>query len=341
MISISIVIPVYNTERYVCQCVDSILKQSFQDFEIIIIDDASTDASYEIVKQKYSKLEKVKILQNASNLRQGLTRNIGMKAAKGKYLYFMDSDDVLLPKGLEHLYTEAEKHRADIMHMSEWWEPAEENFAEKGEIKVFNRRDAGFRPGVYRLPLEAEDRIKVSYGTQRNGVMVWLNLYRRDFLVEKKIEFPDMMHEDNAFAMACYAATNRIYCCSGLYYLYRQRSTSTEHDKSFDRLEKELKTLVTGIKYVEKSLSAYVGTETVRYGQLFLFREMWANVLPYYGDGRNIPERTVKTVEKIMKEFFGNDYAFVSILMHFAGCSSSRLRLANTRDSVTLKKSSV
>ena len=340
MISISIVIPVYNTEKYICQCVDSILKQSFQDFEIIIIDDASTDASYEIVKQKYSNLEKVKILRNADNLRQGLTRNIGIKAAKGKYLYFMDSDDVLLPKCLEHLYTEAEKHGADIMHMSEWYEPAEENFAEKGEIKVFNRRDAGFRPGVYRLPLEALDRIKVSYGTQRNGVMVWLNLYRRDFLVEKKIEFPGMMHEDNAFALACYAATNRIYCCPGPYYLYRQRSTSTEHEKSYDRLERELRTLMSGMKYVEKSLSPYVGTELVRYGQRCLFRDLWMHVLPYYGDGDNVEAGTVNTVEKIMKEVFGEESVFVSFLMHRAGISSIK-ELSAKSHTAALKESLV
>lgn len=188
-VSISVIIPVFNVEKYVCQCIDSILKQTFQDIEIIVIDDASTDASYEIVSNKYGNVSKVKILQNKENLGLGRTRNVGMKEARGKYLYFIDSDDALLPRGLESMYFEAEANEADVLHMSGWYVPHEEDFVLSGKLAVTTRRDPGYSTSLYRLPLEVERRVQETYGTYSCFVTVWLNLYRRNFLLDKEIFF--------------------------------------------------------------------------------------------------------------------------------------------------------
>ena len=90
---ISIIIPVYNTEDYLHVCLNSILKQSYGDFEIICVDDASTDSSLEILEYFTKKDSRIKILKNDSNRGQGFSRNRGLDVAEGKYIFFLDSDD--------------------------------------------------------------------------------------------------------------------------------------------------------------------------------------------------------------------------------------------------------
>ena len=106
----SIIVPMYNVERYIKICVDSILAQTFQDFELIIVDDCSTDNSYKICTELYGGNKKVRLLRHEKNLGQGIARNFGLKKATGKYIWFIDSDDAIVPHSLEKLHkaTQAE-----------------------------------------------------------------------------------------------------------------------------------------------------------------------------------------------------------------------------------------
>lgn len=324
--AISVIVPAYNVEKYVERCIDSLLNQTFKDIEIIIIDDCSTDKTFEIINNKYGKIPNVSIFKNDVNIGQGQTRNKAMKIAKGKYIYFLDSDDVLLSHGLERLYLLAKKNNADIMHITEWYEPEEEFFDLSKKVPAKIRRDAGFRPEPHRLPMDVNVRIRETYGTQRHSVMVWQNLYRKGFLLENNMEFPAMIHEDNVFAMVCYAATDRFFCSPGAFYLYRQRKNSTIGEVSYGRLESEIKAMILGLKYLDKVLPLYVDSETVRMGKLFLFNELWHNILPYYANGKQIPKKTIETVERVLKDCFGDDSFLVGMLMHRAGAMSCRLR---------------
>ena len=96
MTKISIIIPVYNTEQYLEQCIDSILNQTLKDIEIILINDGSTDKSYNILK-KYEKKDSRIVLINQKNKGQGEARNLGIKIAKAPYIAFVDSDDFISP----------------------------------------------------------------------------------------------------------------------------------------------------------------------------------------------------------------------------------------------------
>lgn len=99
--AISIVVPMYNVEKYIQTCLDSILDQTFQNFEVIIVDDCSTDRSAEIVEQKYLSDPRIKIYQQIKNSGAASTRNLGMSVSRGKYVYFMDPDDGIRPKCLQ------------------------------------------------------------------------------------------------------------------------------------------------------------------------------------------------------------------------------------------------
>ena len=110
---VSVIVPVYNTSKYLRQCLDSIQAQTLKEIEIICVDDGSTDNSMEILLEKELEDSRICILQQ-KNRGGGAARNLGMSIAKGKYLSFLDSDDFFEPTMLEEAYTAAEKHNADI-----------------------------------------------------------------------------------------------------------------------------------------------------------------------------------------------------------------------------------
>ena len=98
---VSVVMPAYNSEKYISEAIESILNQTFKDFEFIIIDDGSTDKTWEIIQEYAKKDERITAFKNEKNLNNYATRNKGIKIAKGKYIVWQDSDDVSLPNRLE------------------------------------------------------------------------------------------------------------------------------------------------------------------------------------------------------------------------------------------------
>ncbi|MDZ7835048.1 MAG: glycosyltransferase family A protein [Alkalibacterium sp.] len=96
---VSVIIPAYNVERYIEECIDSLLAQTYPNTEIIVLDDASTDATVYLLKQY---LSSIILIENDKNKGQGARRNEGLEVARGKYVYFMDADDWLEKKHLKN-----------------------------------------------------------------------------------------------------------------------------------------------------------------------------------------------------------------------------------------------
>ena len=114
MPKISVIIPVYNVEPYIRCCIDSVLAQSFKDFEAILVDDGSTDGSGAICEEYASRDSRVHVIHK-KNGGLGSARNVGVEHAKGKYIEFLDSDDWITPDTLEYLVKEAESKRLDLI----------------------------------------------------------------------------------------------------------------------------------------------------------------------------------------------------------------------------------
>ena len=114
---ISIIIPMYNVEEYVGECLDSILVQTFKDYEVIIVDDCSTDNSCDVVESYMSKFNgKLNLIKSKKNSGGcAVPRNIGLSHANGKYIFFLDSDDLIVKTGLAELYKVAEDYQADVI----------------------------------------------------------------------------------------------------------------------------------------------------------------------------------------------------------------------------------
>ena len=116
---ISVLIPLYNRKHYIAQAVDSVLNQTFTDWELIIRDDGSTDGSAEFVEERYAEQiasGKIKLRRNEENLGEFPTDNELIREATGKYLMILHSDDMYLPHALEHMYSVAEQYQADVVH---------------------------------------------------------------------------------------------------------------------------------------------------------------------------------------------------------------------------------
>lgn len=113
-IKTSVIIPVYNTENYITECLDSVLNQTQKDIEIIAVDDGSTDSSWDILKLYSSRHDNIRIFHQ-ENQRQGSARNKGLHMAKGEFVYYMDSDDYLQPEALETCYMVAKKHNLEVV----------------------------------------------------------------------------------------------------------------------------------------------------------------------------------------------------------------------------------
>lgn len=114
MALISIIVPVFNCEKYLSTCIDSILGQTFKNFELILVDDGSTDDSLRIIENYAMRDKRISVIKQR-NMHAGVARNNGLIKAKGKYVIFLDSDDFFKPRMLEILYNTAEKYNAQIV----------------------------------------------------------------------------------------------------------------------------------------------------------------------------------------------------------------------------------
>lgn len=113
MAKVSVIVPVYNGKKYINKCVNSILRQTFKDIEIILVDDGSTDNTLNILKEYEKRFPNVKVIES-SNLGAGGARNIGLDASHGEYILFVDADDFLREDMVEVLYKNAISNDADI-----------------------------------------------------------------------------------------------------------------------------------------------------------------------------------------------------------------------------------
>lgn len=230
MAKISVVIPVYNVERYLRQCLDSVRGQTFTDLEIICVDDGSTDGSATILTEYALKDDRIRIISQANG---GLSkaRNVGMDAAKGDYIYFLDSDDWIASDALERAHGFAESNRLDQVIFS--CKVIAEGEVEDDPVSM-SRKQA-----YYRLPEDSDglclpgSEMLVTLSRERHCfVSVPLRLFRLDRLRENGVRFPTgVLHEDEYFTPIALIHAKRagILRCD-LYYRRIHAGTITTTD---------------------------------------------------------------------------------------------------------------
>lgn len=221
-VAVSVIIPVYNAEKYLPTCLDSVRRQSVQGIEIICVNDGSTDGSLQILK---SYAEKDPRIQVVSQKNQGVSvaRNEGIGAAAGKYILFLDSDDMLEPEALEYTVQQMEEKNLDIFYFDARaiFESAQLE-REKSSYKTYYHRENHYQDVRTGSQLFTE-WIKDG-GFRPNGN---LQMIRRDFLLQSGVKFiPGIVQEDNAFTAEVMLHARRVCHENGALYIRRVRSDS-------------------------------------------------------------------------------------------------------------------
>ena len=231
-IRVSIIIPVYNTSKYLRQCLDSIINQTLKNIEIICIDDGSDDNSLEILEEYRNRDNRVRILTQ-KHKKQGAARNYGIKMAKGEYVGFVDSDDWCEHDMYEMLYKKAKETDSDIT-MCAATTYNDNNSGEFSRANTYNNLDI-FPKAFFEGAFSPDDTIDFLLNI---STFAWNKIIRRDFLLDNNIYFPEeMYYEDGAFFYDSWLKAKRISLIKHFGYYYRMYSdTSTCFSNDFNKL---------------------------------------------------------------------------------------------------------
>lgn len=220
MIKVSIILPIYNVEPYLRETLDSLLNQTLRDIEVIAVNDGSADRSEEILRE-YQAADSRLTYYNQNNQGQSAARNHALQYASGKYIYFMDADDVLDPCALKRCYDYSERMNADIVFFDgdimqeEGAAPLTWNY--KRTHMVEEHRCYG-----------GEELMNLMLDKMKYNCVVWLLFIRKDYLDFTHLKFYEgIIHEDELFTAILMLRSNAIYCLKESYVKHRVRSAST------------------------------------------------------------------------------------------------------------------
>lgn len=230
MCKISIIIPVYNVETYLRQCLDSVFGQAFTEFEVICIDDCSTDNSLKILHEYKEADARLKILEFKENKGSSIARNKGMEMATGKYIYFLDSDDWIMPDALQKMWEKAEEYSTDVVLFNSCIYKEEDGLSSLS----FNWNMGNLYETVM-TGQEAFDRI-----IEKNvwSSAVWRQFWRKDFFIENQIKFENIQKvEDWIFSTISVLSAEKVVFLDMILHSYRLHSQSKSYGHDTEMLK--------------------------------------------------------------------------------------------------------
>lgn len=216
---ISVIIPVYNVEKYIEKCLDSVVNQTYKNIEIIIIDDETPDGSIEICK-KYIKSDDRIILIQQKNKGLSGARNTGLKKATGEYVLFVDSDDYLSKDAVQKFadYITSSNKKLDVVSGN--------------ALKVNGEVSKSIIVGGNIEDTTGEIALKNQIKSYQYNAPVWLRIYRRNFLIEEQLFFEEgLLHEDEYWTPFVLAKSKEIRHIENTFYYYVERENSITKKK--------------------------------------------------------------------------------------------------------------
>lgn len=243
MPKVSVIVPVYNVERFLPDCIESLLSQTLEEIELIFVNDASPDGSLQIL-QEYARRypEKIVVIDNQVNKRQGGARNDGIRRARGEYIGFVDSDDLVAPDMFAALYEKIRAQQADAAFIAH---------ARISEAATLREVSADRERGLYTASLpETMKKIadhpltpqeKESFMVLKEGASVWSGLYKKSLLLEHQLFFPEhLAYEDNYWVSLLRCYLSKIACVDQVGYYYRLNLGSTSKAKNSPQYDDRL-----------------------------------------------------------------------------------------------------
>lgn len=245
MPKISVIVPVYNVSQYVDKCLFSIREQSLEDIEIIVINDGSTDNSYDLCKVHANQDSRIKLFTQ-KNKGLGETRNVGISMARGEYLSFIDSDDYIEHDYLRDLYDAVKKSDADVAVAE-----VIQKFCDKDVLE----RDFS---DINDITLDDSNRFFFYSNYFFNHIYkhyAWDKIYRTDFVKRNNLRFGDnkvIFAEDTWFQIQLFTYNPKIQFVKGSRYIYLQRENSIMHMPKENLIERESRMVIDYYNFIKE-----------------------------------------------------------------------------------------
>lgn len=292
---VSIIIPIYNVEKYLDECIDSIVNQSYRNIEILLVNDGSTDSSYEIC-MRWSKIDdRIRVLSQI-NQGQGVARNYGVKEAKGEWIAFVDSDDWVARDYIKLMMEAINRENADM---------AKCNFTQI-RVKSGDKKTTNFYQTI------GVERDK-EYIFAESASIIWNLIIKKNLIVNNAIEQPNCKGQDCAVGlMICLVAKKIAYVNEALYFYRKERTGSTTEgalSKRHELATKAIPWLVDGLKrcglnrenvQVIQRYISYILTITLWGGWLNLTQEKYNELRTLYYDSY---EKSLGIKNKVIATF--------------------------------------
>ncbi|MGD1919826.1 MAG: glycosyltransferase family 2 protein [Pleurocapsa sp.] len=312
---VSIIIPVYNSEAYIAQAIESVLNQTYSNFEIILVDDASTDSTIEVARSFQDK--RLKIISNKQNRGVSYGRNCGIKAAKGNWIALLDSDDWYAPERLEKLLLVANQENADLV-------ADDLNLISDRESQPWSTllQEKEQRSSLVRLidPVEfvISDRPN-PINAKRNWSFGYTKpLMRREFLLQHGIDYDETIHvgEDYVLYLECLRHQARFALVPKAYYYYRTRVISLSTRKPTEYLSDSC--AITNI-FIDREIDSQNNPELLKalFENLLVYRKR----LAYYLVLEAIKQ---KDIAKTVKQILDNPHTLGDLLSKFVNILQKR-----------------
>lgn len=247
---VSIILPVHNAGVYLKRCLDSLINQTLQNIEIILVLDCPTDGSDKIAIDYSNKDLRIKFIKNRENLHIGFSRNEGLKMATGEYVGFCDHDDYCELNMFEEMYSKAKKNDADIV-ISDYCEHYNE------DISYFrfpyNGDDSIFKTNIFAYLLNG----RISTGKEKsysNVGSIWNQIFRRNLLLENNICFDDnriVTMEDTLFNLKAHFFANRVTFVPSVFYHHQTTSSNAFREYSYYSFAKVIPYLETRYEFLK------------------------------------------------------------------------------------------
>ena len=288
----SFVVPFYNVENYIEQCIRSLFIHDIplEDFEVICVNDCSPDNSVDIVKKLQKEYSNIILVEHIENKKLGGARNTGLKYAKGEYIWFVDSDDMIKPNSLSLIVKHLDDNNLDFLHFG--WDEFADNYVKKCD-KIPNTD----------ILTGTELFFDKRFVWWKNHITAWCKVYKKSFLIENNIFFAEnIMYEDNDYAVKVYSSAKRSMHVSENFYLYRMNENSitrtkfnTTHIYYWLMLMQRLISLSYNLKMKKSDIRFQVALRE------FIKNTFWNIIKVYKGLGPSDKKIATKYIRKYIK----------------------------------------
>ncbi|MBR6012606.1 MAG: glycosyltransferase family 2 protein [Selenomonadaceae bacterium] len=340
--AVSVIIPMYNSAKYIGACLDSILAQTLKDFEIIITDDCSTDNSRTIVENYMKNIGGgvIKLLRRKKNSGGcAIPRNDAILLARGKYIQFVDSDDMMTSTMLEELYQLAEEYKPDIVYTQQYFAVGDVNVDER-TLTPANPYGMVDKPS-FETDDPAERIMNLVKGKYIIGPMQYFS--RRDFLMENNIFLPKVLvSEDDFWIMKIICSNARILCVPNILYLNRLNPNSLTFAKKTvpQHMKYYLSPTIPGMKIMSEIFNdSEFLQQNPQYWYAWVSRIVNYNFSMIFQDCANLqPHEVYRIVKEQFAQDTGEHSDLIAYLCSMINTQQKQLYLAGQRISELERK---